>query len=111
MNKSSQQFDLEWEGFFDSPMAEKFERFHAENPHILRTIVSIVMALKQMGHRHGGMKMIYEKMRCDHMLKTSTDEPFKLNNNYTAFYTRLVERTCPDLVGFFVKRRSQSDEY
>ena len=36
--------------------------------------------------------------------------PNKVNNNYRAFYSRLIEQTYPELVGVFTKRGSVADE-
>ncbi len=44
-------------------------------------------------------------MRWDFMLKSGPNpEPYKLNNNHTGFYSRLLMSTEPDLKGIFETR-------
>lgn len=83
---------------------ENFDLFHKANPEVLRMIVRIARWLKfEKGFEHGGMKMIFERMRWLHAVKTR-GEVYKLNNNYTSHYARLVMDECPDLDGFFRTR-------
>lgn len=93
----------------DTDPAEKFEAFHKENPHVLKAIALKGMQLKRAGHKVAGMKMVFEVLRWDHMLTTS-DEPFKLNNNNAPFYTRLIDEQYPELKGFFTRRTAQADD-
>ena len=55
------------------------------------------------------MGMLFELLRWDHMMQTDGDEPFKLNNNYRAYYARLIEKHEPDLRGVYTMRKSVSD--
>jgi hypothetical protein len=103
------QLEIDWTGFHDDSMTEKFKEFHRANPHIARQITRRAYQLKQRGHRRCGMGMLFEVMRWSYMLKTDTDEPFKLNNNYRAYYSRLIEKENPDLEGFFTRRGSIAD--
>ncbi len=95
--------------FFSDDMGQKFWDFHEANPHVLRELAGRARTLKLRGHRRIGIGMLFEVMRWNHMLKTTTDEPFKLNNNYRAYYSRLIEHDYPELVGVFTKRESRSD--
>ena len=105
----NQQIDWTAE-FFNEATAEKFTKFHSDNPQVLESLVSKARTLKGMGHRRAGMKMLFELLRWDYLMTTETNEPFKLNNNYTAYYARLIENNCPDLKDFFAKRKAKSDE-
>jgi len=87
----------------------KFAEFHRHNPHVFETMVARARQLKARGCQNWAIKNLIEMARWDHQLHTNSDEPFKLNNNYSAYYTRLIEHECPDLVGFFHKRRSKAD--
>lgn len=102
------QLDIDWTGFFDDEPGDKFRQFHADNPHVLETIIRRARILNSRDQR-ASMKLMFELLRWDHLMTTETDEPFKLNNNYTSYYTRLVEAEAPDLIGFFAKRRAKSD--
>ena len=52
------------------------------------------------------MKQIFEVIRWEYDLKTTGD--FKLNNNYTAWYARLVMERNPSLDGFFQLRKAKA---
>ena len=87
----------------------QFEAFHKLNPHVYRSVVAIALDLQKRGFRKGGMKMIFERLRWLYAIQT-VGEDYKLNNNYTAYYARLVMETVPDLVGFFEVRLRQGKE-
>jgi hypothetical protein len=65
--------------------------------------------VRRTGRTHYSMKGIFERVRWHHDIETNTREPFKLNNNYTARYVRLIEKEYPNLVGFFRTRELTSD--
>ena len=81
---------------------ERFEQFHEENPNVYDLVVKFS---RQMANRRNqcGMKMIWERVRWETAI-TTNDPEFKLNNNYTAHYARLVMRNEKDLEGFFKTR-------
>ena len=87
-------------------METQFEAFHLRNPHVYTSIIAISKDLKKRGFRKGGMKMIFERLRWLYAIQT-VGEDYKLNNNYTAFYARLVMATVPELDGFFAVRSRQ----
>ena len=47
--------------------------------------------------------MLFEVLRWDHLMRTNAQD-FKLNNNYTAYYARLIMETETDLRGIFQTR-------
>lgn len=100
---------IDWAGFYDDETREKFQKFHRENPHVYTTLALKTQQLVKAGHRRVGIGMLFEVLRWDYMLQTN-DEPFKLNNNYRAYYSRLIEHNNPDWVGIFGKRASKADE-
>lgn len=80
-----------------------FERFHRDNPQVFTRLREMAMAWQAAGHKRCGLKMLFEVLRWEHGLRT-TGEPFRLNNNYTAHYARLLMRHECDLEGFFETR-------
>lgn len=93
------------------PTAERFEEFHRDNPHVYRTLVYFARQWVEVtGRRKLGLQMLYERARWDIRTQTS-DVDFKLNNNYTAFYARLIMHQEPDLDGIFELRRSEADAW
>lgn len=88
-------------------IGERFEEFHQANPHVYREIVRRSLRLRRRGVKRFGMKAIFEVMRYDYALQTQGDE-YKLNNNYTAHYARLVMAEVPELEGLFELREQVS---
>lgn len=82
---------------------ESFGLFHHGNPHIYRLLKQMAIDYKRKGHAHCGMKMLWEALRYSSAVKTR-GEPYKLNNNYTALYARLLMKQERELVGFFEVR-------
>lgn len=90
-----------------SQLEEKFQEFHAKNPHVYDNLVRLAEDLKARGHRKIGIQMLFEVIRWQSMLKT-TDKDFKLNNNYAAYYARLIMDRNVHLDGFFEIRELRS---
>jgi len=90
------------------PLTSQFEEFHRQNPHIYQAIVRIALDLKGRGFSKCGMKMIFERLRWLYAIQTK-GEDFKLNNNYTAYYARVVMAAEPQLQGFFQTRVRDGD--
>lgn len=83
-----------------STNAERFEKFHRENPHVLRSIIRIARDLQGRGFKRGSISLIFERLRWLSAIETKGD-PFKLSNTHRAFYVRVAEALCPKLEGFF----------
>jgi hypothetical protein len=94
----------------DESLAERFARFHAENPQVHAAIGAVVSDLRAHGVRRFGMKAIFERLRWLYTIQTRGDD-FKLNNNYTAFYARLLVAERPELSAFFeIRERMRCGE-
>lgn len=89
-------------------LREKFERFHADNPHVYDAIVRLCFELKESGVHRIGIKAIFEQLRWRYRIQTQGDE-YQLNNNHAPYYARLVMEQNPELDGVFELRR-QKDE-
>jgi hypothetical protein len=83
---------------------ERFERFHSLNPHVYEAIASLVRQLKRRGHKRISMRGLFEFLRTSHALQTAGDD-YKLNNNFTSFYARLIAVKEPELASLFEFRR------
>lgn len=96
---------------YGSTIAERFTAFHEDNPHVYRTLVRLAREwVQQTGGRKIGTKALFEVARWQLALQTNTPD-FKLNNNFTAFYARLMMRREDDLAGLFDLRHSEADEW
>lgn len=85
---------------------ERFDRFHEANP-------SVYEALRKMSlwmlsnNKRAGFRMLYEQLRWSGL--QTHDEPYKLNNNYAPYYTRLLMEQEPELEGYFAIRGEGAD--
>lgn len=87
---------------------ERFERFHAANPHVFTLLKNAALKLKSCGITRYGVKALFEKLRYDWAVETKADQ-FQLNNIYTAHYARLLMSEVPQLAGFFETRELKAD--
>lgn len=83
---------------------QAFWRFHGENPHIYRELVTLCRRARARHVEHLGIGMLFEVLRWRHALRTGGDE-FKLNNNYRSYYARLIMLRERDLEGIFETRK------
>ena len=86
-----------------------FERFHRDNPEVYKTLERLAFKLKNKGVQRWGIKALWEVLRYEVAMNTSADvRDFRLNNNFTSWYARLLMRNNPeDLDGFFELRERQ----
>lgn len=105
-------------GLFDAPfvepalpagasLAERFEAFHAVNPHVYAAIERQVLAQAAQGRRRISIKGIYEDMRRGRI--ATSGDTFRLNNSYPSFYARMVIAAHPHLRAFIEIRRALAD--
>lgn len=89
------------------PLDEQFKLFHAANPQVYELFRALTRRLVQAGRRKVGAKMVWERIRWEYALATEGDA-YKLNNNLTSRYARLVMEREPDLAGIFETRELRS---
>lgn len=92
-------------------IAEAFAVFHGANPHVFRNLHKLALAwhAKHPAEKVG-IKHLYEVLRWEY--ETRTDRPSneaKLNNNFTAYYARLLMAKEPNLRGVFEIRAQNPD--
>lgn len=87
---STQQLSL-----FDTPdtaksrsILESFRAFHARNPHVYLALRERARQHVEAGARYLSVKLLVEEVRTT--LRTD-DSPYRINNNYTSLYARLLE--------------------
>jgi hypothetical protein len=86
---------------------DEFLVFHEANPHVYEALKQIAHQVKAAGKPRYGMKALFERLRWISTFETEGD-PYKLNNNYTAFYARMLMED-PDFKGFFAVRNAEAD--
>jgi hypothetical protein len=88
-------------------ITDRFWAFHESNPRTYEHIVRLARQAKARSKRVG-MKAIWERLRWWAAFETDGEEPFKLNNSFTAHYARLVMAQEPDLEGVFETREQRA---
>lgn len=85
-------------------LEREFWEFHNKNPHVYKALVRLARQwCAARPHSALGIACLYERMRWE-MAITTTDPNFKLNNNYKAYYARLMMSNERDLDGLFKLR-------
>lgn len=79
---------------------EHFESFHKHNPHVYAALKSLALQMLSNGVRRYGIKGLFEILRWQFSLQTN-GEAFRLPNNFTSRYARLLIQQEPQLEGFF----------
>ncbi len=89
---------------------ERFEIFHDANPTVFSALRQMALQLRLRGARRGSIKALMETLRWLHQLTVDPDNSgFKLNNDYTALYARLLMEREPALAGFFETRARRAE--
>jgi len=86
---------------------QRFERFHQRNPHVYEAIVRLAYSAKHNGARRWSIDAIFHILRADYMFRTRGDT-YKLNNDYTSYYSRLITQQEPTLRDFFEQRQQRT---
>jgi hypothetical protein len=86
-----------------------FADFHLANPHVYAKLVEIGRELIARGVKKFSITSLYERLRWQIWTNVYTDDDYKLNNNYQAFYARLITEEEPDFAGIFTFRTSRAD--
>lgn len=91
---------------FDPPVSiqERFEDFHRAHPEVYEYLVQLTLELWRAGRTHYGIKALWERVRFHFSLEQDASEDFKLNNNYTSRYVRLMVHEYPEFEGMFETR-------
>ena len=85
-------------------LQQRFERFHARNPHVYAALVAIARRMVKAGKSRIGIKQIYEVLRYERLIYTRSDDGHRLNNNFTSRYARLIIAQEADLSNVFETR-------
>ena len=75
-------------------------KWHTANPHVWELFVKFTFQAIQRGHKNYSSKAVFERIRWHTDVET-VGEPFKMSNNYTAYYARLFHHKYPQYDGFF----------
>lgn len=81
---------------------QHFRDFHDDNPQVYTELVTMARQMKARGYTCIGVELLVAAYRWNRMLRTEADAyNFKINNNFTSRYARLIMDQEEDLAGFF----------
>jgi hypothetical protein len=100
--------DGQYELVYDeqATLTARFEKFHRDTPNFYAELVKLARRFRAKTGRTCGIQRLIEIVRFDIEMTSKSDEEFKINNDFAAFYSRLIMCQEPDLDGFFQLRRA-----
>ena len=91
-------------------MREQVKAFHESHPDVWDLFVRFTFDRIEKGYENYSVKAIFERIRWEKDSGGDGVNSFKLNNNYTAFYSRRFMRMYPRYDGFFRTREQISEQ-
>ncbi len=88
--------------FQPDPKQVKFEKYHQKNPLIWETFKDLAFQLIRAGRTHFSADAILHTIRFNTALRGG--EMWKINNNYSSYYSRLFSANFPEHKDFFEQR-------
>jgi hypothetical protein len=90
--------------------AEAFLLFHEDNPEVYRAVEEAArLHVNKLGIAPTSVDLLVHIARWEGVSATVSADGFKINNNYTPFYARLILRRHPEWDGLFRLRESDAD--
>ena len=87
-----------------------FLAFHSRNPDILVEMIKQARAEKAAGRAVYAVEAHLSSVRWNSDLDTEhPGDTFKINSAWAAWYSRLIQMDCPDLIGFFRLKTALAD--
>lgn len=83
---------------------ERFEAFDAANPWVASALIALAESAKAHGETRVGIKALIERLRWSHS-RATTGDSWRLNNDYSSRYSRLIAERRPDLAPLFATRK------
>lgn len=88
---------------------KRFLDYHAENQHVYDAFERFTLEAINAGRKRLSSGAVYERMRWESMTRSSNDI-YKLNNNYRADHSRMFAERYPQHAGFFSTRARKSKD-
>ena len=98
----------------------RFRRFHSEHPEVYTWMVKRTQRFYDEGHRKTGIEFLMNSLRWKALASPAAraalgipddQEEYAINQNYAAYYARLIAREHPHLVEMFNKKASHADTH
>lgn len=87
---------------------DRFAIFHAANPHVAEDLEALAAFKIDRGHKRISVKALYEVLRHEVDLRT-VGEHYKLNNDFTRPYSRLLVARHPAWTEFIETRATAAE--
>ena len=107
LHANRQYYDPTNLGFKAGILIENCIEFHKNNPVVWQTFYDLALTISKRKN-HAGVRSLWENMRGQLGLDVDADAEYKLNNDYTAFYSRLFNEVIQR--DFFTMKKSIFDE-
>lgn len=91
--------------FGGETIADRFAKFHAENPRVYLLFKRFALQLIEE-HKFNkiGARMVIERVRWECYTGSKDDKGFKINNYYIAHYARMFQKEFPQYQEHFETR-------
>lgn len=89
-----------------SDLRTRFTVWKVQNPHVVEMFFRFADEAWESGVRPIGAKLITERLRWETVMASKGD-PFKINNNFTAYLAREYVKAKPDRISLFEFREVQ----
>ena len=86
-----------------------FEIYHEQHPEVYAHLVALARQWHRATRKKIGIATLYERLRWEYGITGRDQHGFKLNNNYRAYYARLIMEENPDLAFMFDLRKVKDD--
>ncbi len=93
--------------FSDRSMTAAFWEFHRENPDVYQALLKLARDWRATGRDRWSINGMFEVFRWQRARMVPDSEEFKMNNNFRAYYARILMLE-PDLKGMFEIREQRS---
>ena len=101
-------FDVKGPRDFRS-LTAKFNTFHADNPHVWVLFKRFAREAYNSGRDHYSARAIFHRIRWHISIETKSDDDFKINNNHSPFYARMLAAEECRFEFFFRNRAAEAD--
>jgi hypothetical protein len=89
---------------YDRDTIKAFKEYHEKHPDIFEEFRKYSIEMRNTGRAHYGSQSILEKIRW-HVDMMYPDQHFKVNNNFSGMYARLMIQCYPEFKEFFRTRK------
>lgn len=83
---------------------ERFWDFYFRNPHVFETLERLATQWFEAGHDRCAIGMLWEVLRWETGIKTTSTDDYRLNDHYRSRYVRWLVRLHPEWIEAFEMR-------